>query len=100
MEIIGQLASSLGQRDEKPNQLLAQKISEAGDKKAVKELVKHLGHKDKNIQSDCIKVLDEISQASPGLVAPYAHELIALLDSRNNRLQWGAMTALHAIAGE
>jgi HEAT repeat protein len=100
MEIIGQLASSLGRRDEIPNQQLAQKIWEANDKKAVKELVEHLGHKDKNVQSDCMKVIDEISQAKPGLVAPYAKELIALLDSKNNRLQWGAMTALDAIAAE
>lgn len=64
MSIIDQLASSLGRRDEVPNQELAEKIAAAKDKKAVKDLVDNLANKNKDIQSDCIKVLYEIGERS------------------------------------
>jgi hypothetical protein len=100
MATIDKLASSLGRRDEEPNQELAKQIAAKGDKKAVQELIDNLNNRDKNIQSDCIKVLYEIGEQKPALIAGYAKELIALLDSKNNRLQWGAMTALNAITLE
>ena len=100
MSIIDQLASSLGRRDEVPNQELAEKIATAKDKKAVKELADNLGNKSKDIQSDCIKVLYEIGGRSPALLAPYYKELAALLDSKNNRMVWGAMTAIDSITTE
>jgi hypothetical protein len=100
MSILNQIASSLGRRDEKPNQELAQQIVAANDTAAIKELVESLGNKNKDIRSDCIKVLYEIGERKPELIAGYAKNFIALLDSKNNRLQWGAMTALSSIAGE
>ncbi|MEE1943589.1 hypothetical protein VRU48_00620 [Pedobacter sp. KR3-3] len=100
MSIIEQLASSLGRRDEVPNQELAQQIVANGDQKAVAILVENLHHKNKDIQSDCIKTLDEIGKLNPKLVAPHIEALLALLDHKNNRLQWGAMTALNAVANE
>jgi hypothetical protein len=100
MSIIPKLATSLNRRDEGPNQELAKQIIKANDKKAIKELFDNLGNKDKGIQSDCIKVIYEIGEQKPQLIAAFAKELVALLDNKNNRLQWGAMTALHAITGE
>src|SRR5450755_4174331 len=100
MTIIDKLASSPNRRDEVPNQELAKKIAGANDKKAVKELIGNLNHKNKDIQNDCIKVIYEIGKLKPGLVAAYVSVLIALLDSKNNRLQWGAMTALNAVTNE
>jgi hypothetical protein len=100
MDIIQQLASSLSRRDEVPNQELAQKIAAKKDKKAVQEVVNNLHNKDKNIQGDCIKVLDEIGLIAPSLVADHAKEFIALLSSKNNRMQWGAMAALDNITPE
>ncbi|NIK75400.1 hypothetical protein FHS15_000498 [Paenibacillus castaneae] len=97
MAIIDQLATSLNRKDEAPNQELAKNIADQADKNAVKELVDLLNHKDKNIQSDGIKVLYEIGELEPSLIADYSKELIALLDSKNNRLVWGAMTALDTI---
>jgi hypothetical protein len=97
MSILHKLASALDRRDEVPNQELAQQIIKANDKKAVKELVENLSAKDKNIQSDCIKVLYEIGEHKPVLIAEYAKEFIALLENKNNRLVWGAMTALDSI---
>ncbi len=100
MSIINKLASSLGRRDEVPNQELAKRIASTDDAGAIKELVENLGNKNKDIQSDCVKVLYEIGESKPALVAPYAKNFIALLDSKNNRMQWGAMTALSSIAAE
>lgn len=100
MKVIDQLASSLGRRDEVPNQELAKQIAANNDKTAVAELVMGLEHKNKDIQSDCIKTLDELGKLSPKLVAPHIESLLALLNHKNNRLQWGAMSALNAIANE
>jgi hypothetical protein len=98
MTILNKLATSLGRRDEVPNQLLAAEIVRTGNKQAVQELVDNLSHKDKGIQSDCIKVLYEIGESAPPLIAPHYKVFGGLLESRNNRLVWGAMTALDTIA--
>jgi hypothetical protein len=98
MTILNTLASALNRRDEAPNQALAQEIVRTSDKGAIGELVKNLSNKNKNIQSDCIKVLYEIGERKPDLIASYHKEFGKLLESDNNRLAWGAMTALDAIA--
>ena len=98
MSVISQLASSLGRRDEAPNQVLAQKIAQTRDRCSVQELVVNLSNADKNIQSDCIKVLYEIGERDPALISGYYEEFGSLLNHKNNRLVWGAMTALDAIA--
>lgn len=100
MAIINQLATSLNRRDEVPNKALAKKIAGTNDKKAVQELFEHLVNKNKAIQSDCIKVIYEVGTLKPKLIAVFSKELIALLDNKNNRLQWGAMTALDTIVNE
>ncbi len=100
MSIIPKLASSLDRRDEVPNQELAKQIATKKDKKAVQELVDNLNNKSKDIQNDCIKVLYEIGEINPSLISDYAKEFIALLEHKNNRLQWGAMTAINTITLE
>ncbi len=100
MSVIDKLATSLNRRDEGPNLELAQHIANKGDKRAVKELVDNLTNKDKNIQSDCIKILYEIGERNPRLIADYSKEFVALLGSENNRLVWGAITALDTITLE
>lgn len=100
MSVIPKLASSLNRRDEMPNQELAKQIASKKDKKAVEELVIHLSNKSKDIQNDCIKVLYEIGEINSSLIAGYVKEFIELLTNKNNRLQWGAMTALDNITPE
>lgn len=100
MSIIDKLASSLGRRDEVPNQELAKKIAAKKDKKSVKELVEHLNNKSKDIQNDCIKVLYEVGAIDPRLLADYAQAFVSLLNSKNNRMQWGAMSALDTVTLE
>ncbi len=98
MTVLNKLASSVGRRDTEPNKDLAQQIVAKNDTVAIKELVANLHNKDKNIQSDCIKVLYEIGEHKPELIAEYDKEFLELLTNKNNRLVWGAMTALDCIA--
>lgn len=98
MSVLDQLASSLGRRDEVPNQELARRLAAAKDKKGIRELAENLWNKDKNIQSDCIKALYEIGAIEPKLIADYADDFVKCLRSRNNRLVWGGMTALAEVA--
>ncbi len=100
MSVISKLASSLNRRDEIPNQELAKEITANSDKEAVKELIENLSNKSKDIQNDCIKVLYEIGESKPALLAEYAEVFVALLEHKNNRLQWGAMTAIDTVTLE
>src|SRR5262245_12667578 len=98
--VLNRLASALQRGDEAPNQELAREIAQASDSAAVKELVANLVNADQAIQSDCIKLLYEIGAITPAMIAPYYNDFVSLLKRRNNRLVWGAMTALGAIAGQ
>ena len=99
MTAIDLVATSLNRRDEKPNQVLAVEIIRTKNKEWVRELVENLNHKNKNIQSDCLKVLYEIGErGSAELIAPYIKEFGEILKSKNNRLIWGTMIALDTIA--
>src|SRR4051812_34459547 len=100
MKIFEKLASSLGRRDEVPNQELAKEIAAGKDRHAVKELFEGLENKSRDIQNDCIKVIYEVGNVDPKLIAGYHAQLLKLLYSKNNRLQWGAMHALNTIALE
>lgn len=100
MSIINKLASSLGHRDEEPNIELAVRITEECDVTAVSELIDNLSSKNKNVQNDCIKVLYEIGERNPILLKEYMNVFLGLLDSKNNRLQWGAMAALNCLTSE
>nr|WP_295925554.1 hypothetical protein [uncultured Dyadobacter sp.] len=100
MSVTNRLASALNRRDEVPNQELAVEIAANDDHAAIGELVENLSNKSKDIQHDCIKVLYEIGSRKPALTAAYAEQFAALLDHKNNRMQWGAMTALNSIALE
>ena len=98
MSVLNRLASSLGRRDEIPNQELAQDLAASQDRQGIQEIAKNLWSKDRNIQADCIKVLYEIGSIEPGLISDYAEDFVKLLRSKNNRLVWGGMTALGEVA--
>ncbi len=99
INVIPRLSSSLGRKDEVPNQELAQEIAQSNDENAVSELVENLSNK-KPIQNDCIKVLYEIGRIEPSLIKGYLNTFLELLNSKNNRLQWGGMIAIGTIVAE
>ncbi|WP_118951408.1 hypothetical protein [Taibaiella helva] len=96
--ILEQLAAASGQREQDRNIAMAQQIAAAKDKKAVKTLIEGLEHKTKALRHDCIKTLYETAALAPELISPYTQQFLQLLDNKDNRLQWGAMTVLSAIA--
>ena len=98
MSAISRLATSLGRRDDVPNQELARELAASQARDDIQELVANLKHRDRKIQSDCIKVLYEIGYIAPELIAEYVEDFLDLLKSRNNRLVWGGMSALATIA--
>lgn len=100
MTVLDKLATALNRRDEVPNQELAKEIARTKNQRAIQELVENLANRNRNIQSDCIKTLYEIGEREPALLARYYRDFGKLLDSPNNRLVWGAMTALDSIAAQ
>ena len=98
MTTLNRLASLQNRRDEVPNQELARDLAASKDKAGIREIAENLWNKNKDIQSDCIKVLYEIGYIEPELIAGYTEDFVKLLKSKNNRLAWGAMIALSAVA--
>ena len=98
MSVLNRLASSMGRRDETPNQELARDLAAHKDRAGIREIVENLGNRDKNIQADCIKVLYEVGSLEPTLINDYVDVFVKLLRSKNNRLAWGGMTALAEVA--
>ena len=96
--VLAKIAYFQDRRDEVPNQELAKELAETGDTTGIAEIASHLWDKNKNIQSDCLKVLYEIGYLTPDLIAGYACDFLNLLSSKNNRLVWGAMIALATVA--
>lgn len=95
--MLEKLASALGRNDEQPNVALAEELVASASRRDIREIVEGL-HPETAVVNDCIKVLYEIGYRKPALIAEYADHFAALLGSRNNRLVWGAMTALATIA--
>jgi hypothetical protein len=95
--MIERLASALGRNDEVPNIELAESLCENNDSAGIKEIVDGFTSKNRAVANDCIKVLYEIGARKPELISQYAPEFLARLNSKNNRLAWGSMTALATI---
>jgi hypothetical protein len=95
--MLEKLAYSLGRNDEEPNIDLARELAKTKNKKGIKEIIDGLNNPKEQIANDCIKVLYEIAEILPELISEYAGNFIQLLQSKNNRLVWGSMTALSKI---
>ncbi len=98
MSVLRQIAYFRGRRDEVPNQELAGELARSKNREGIQEIADNLLNRDSHIQADCLKVLYEIGYLDPSLISRYAEAFLQLLDSKNNRLVWGAMIALSTIA--
>jgi len=96
--MIEKLACKSGRNDEALNIELAEELCRNNDATGIKEIIDGFTGSDRAVASDCIKVLYEIGERKPELVAGYASEFISYLHAKNNRLAWGSMTALSKIA--
>jgi hypothetical protein len=98
MSVLNRIAHFQNRRDEAADVELARALASQKDKRGIAEIAANLWNKNKDIQGDCLKVLYEIGALNPELIADYADDFLKLLKSKNNRLVWGSMTALAAIA--
>jgi hypothetical protein len=96
--VLSKIAYFQNRRDEVPNQELARELAKSKNEAGIREIASNLWSKNKNIRSDCLKVLYEIGYIEPGLIADYVDDFLRLLKDKNNRLVWGAMIALASIA--
>jgi len=98
MSVLQKIAYYQNRRDEAPNQELARELAKTRDVQGIQEIAENLWNENKNVQSDCLKVLYEIGYIEPELIAGYASDFLRLLKSKNNRMVWGAMIGLATIA--
>jgi hypothetical protein len=98
MSTLDKIAYFQNRRDEVPNQLLAKELAETKNRDGIREIVENLENKNKNVRSDCLKVLYEIGYIDPSLITNYWNDFMKLLKSKDNRMVWGAMIGLATIA--
>jgi hypothetical protein len=97
MSVLGKLASALGRNDEQPNVELAEVLAAKPDAAAIAELAGALAAGPTAASNDAIKVLYELGERRPELVAPHAKAFLTLLGGKNNRNVWGALQAIETI---
>lgn len=98
MSVLTKLACMQDRRDEEPNENLARELVERKETEGIKEIAENLWNKDRNVQSDCASVLEQIGHLAPELIEDYVSDFLKLLSSKNNRLVWGAMITLAMVA--
>jgi hypothetical protein len=98
MSTLEKLACMQHRRDEVLNQQLAAELVRTKDRTAIREIAENLWNENADIANDCIKVIYEIGERQPDLVARYVGDFIELLRSKNNRMVWGAVTAIASVA--
>lgn len=78
MSVLDRIAFHQGRRDEVPNQELAEELAEAQDAEGIEEIARNLWNPDKNIQSDCLKVLYEVGARKPELIGGHGEYLVTI----------------------
>lgn len=93
------LSYTQGRKDQQPNKRLAQAIVEADDQEKIQELVALFDSRPHiEIQKDCALTLAWIAESKPSLVSPYLDHFLAKLNDPINRVIWGSMMSLTALA--
>jgi len=98
MSVLDRLASAQGRRDEAPNIALARALAASDDVAGIASLAEALSAAPRPLRHDAIKALYELGALRPDLLRPHAEAFLALLDGRDNRMLWGALAALDALA--
>lgn len=97
MSVLDKLASALGRNDERPNVELAEALAATPDAAAIAELAGALATGSTAVSNDAIKVLYELGERRPELVAPHAQAFLTVLAGKNNRNVWGALQAIESV---
>ena len=96
--VLARLATALGRNDERPNVDLAIELARTRDAGSIRSLVEALTEGARPVRHDAIKTLYEIGARAPELIASELKVFVGLLEGKDNRMIWGAMCAIDAIA--
>ncbi len=98
MSILPELASHLGRKDEQLNKALGKRLVETVDLAGIQEAAANLSNPNRDIQVDCLSVLEQVGMIAPDLIEDYLEDFFALVVGNDNRLIWQAMINLAMIA--
>jgi len=98
MKWIDKIAFYQNIRNETPNKELAKELCRLESTDGIKEIAGYLFDKNKSVASDCMAVLYHIGYEKPRLISNYLETFLRLLESKNNRMVWGAMIAIATIS--
>jgi hypothetical protein len=96
--LLKRLAYLQTRRDRTPNLDLARDLAAREDIAGIREIAENLWNENKNIHSDCARVMYELGRIEPMLITPYARDFIKLLKSKHSDMVSSAMTSLAEIA--
>ena len=68
-------------------------------RRAIREAIEGLSSNTARVRFSCLKTLRLISEESPAALYPFIDEFIALLDSENKIMKWGAIIIIGNLAG-
>ena len=98
MSVLPRLSSRQGRKGEELNKDLGRELVEKNDIDGIQEVAENLWNKDKQIQTDCLSVLEQVGLLAPELIEDYVSDFLQLIFSKDNRLVWAAMINLALIA--
>jgi hypothetical protein len=94
MSVLNRIAFCQGRRDEVPNQELAHDLATSRDAEGIREIAGNLWSTDRNVHSDCAKVLYEIGYISPELIADHVGDFLKLRTDSHEHEASGACRVL------
>lgn len=97
-DIASRLSHASGRRDEGPNVQLAEALAGSKDVDGIARVADIAITGSRQAQQDAIKVLCEVGVRDADLLRPHLQCFLQLIESRNNRMVWGALTALAQLA--
>lgn len=90
------LASSQGRRTQEPNEEVAALCLQSPA--LLEEIAAGLVGADARLAGDCAEVMTKVAERDPGLVAPWAKDLVGALGHKNGRVRWESAHALALVA--
>ncbi len=94
MSVLDRFSSSMGRRDQGPNQSIAAEISRGVDVELLEEVISATDHATPAIANDAVMTLMVVAEHRPEMLKPHVTHLFSLLQSTASRQVWGSMIAL------
>ena len=96
MTILEELSSSIGDRTQAANRVVAEKVR--ADPALLSDIADGLSSANVKLVGDCAEIFTMTAEVQPGTVAAYVPRLIPLLGSKNTRVRWESTHTLALVA--